>query len=216
MKKFLALFLSLMLVFSFGAVASAAGVDDNIVDAGDIFGLASVYFDKAEVQIDDTVTVDVKLKNNAGFTKLVITPECEGLTLVGVQGGSGTSASFANGVVTVLAAPAISGQDVVVAKLQFKGVAEGDIAVALALAAYVGAEEFETVKAISYVTVKAAYTLGDFNGDGLIDVVDLSILKKHVAGLETLANPAMGDMNGDGETEVADLAILKKQVAGIQ
>lgn len=216
MKKFLALFLSLVLVFAVAGVASAAGVDDNIIDAGDIFGFAAVYFDDAEVQVDDTVTVDVKVKNNAGFTKLVITAEADGVTLVGAQNGTGTTVAFANGEVTVLADPAIAGQDTVVAKLQFKGVTAGKNAVALNLVAFAGEDEFETGKVTSYITVKAAYTLGDFNEDGEVDVVDLAILKKHVAGLEILDNPEVGDMNGDGETEVTDLAILKKQVAGIE
>ncbi len=215
MKKILALFLSLMLVFTVAGVASAAGVDDNIIDAGDIFGFAAVYFDDVEVQVDNTVTVDVKIKNNAGFTKLVITAETDGVTLVGAQNGTGTTVTLQNGEVTVLADPAIAGQDTVVAKLQFKGETVGKNAVALNLAAFAGDDEFETGKVTSYITVKAAYTLGDFNNDGEVDVVDLSILKKHVANLEALDNPAMGDMNGDGETDVTDLAILKKQVAGI-
>ena len=149
MKKFLALFLSLVLVFAVAGVASAAGVDDNIIDAGDIFGNAAVYFDEAEVNEGETVTVDVKIKNNAGFTKLVITAETDGVELVGAQNGTGTTVTFANGEVTVLANPAIAGQDVVVAKLQFKGVTAGKNAVALSLAAFVGEDEFETGKVTS-------------------------------------------------------------------
>lgn len=216
MKKFLALFLSLMLVFAVAGVASAAGVDDNIIDAGDIFGYAAVYFNDAEVQVSSTVTVDVKIKNNAGFTKLVITAESDGVELVGAQNGTGTTVTFQNGEVTVLADPALAGQDIVVAKLQFKGVTVGKNAVALSLAAFAGEDEFETGKVTSYITVKVAYTLGDIDNNGDINVADLGLLKKHVANIDLIANPAVGDMDGNGTVNVTDLGILKKKVAGIE
>ncbi len=54
---------------------------------------------------------------------------------------------------------------------------------------------------------------GDLNGDILIDVVDLAILKKMVAGLK---ESLCVDLNGDGNTDVVDLAILKKIVAGLE
>ncbi len=216
MKKFLALFLSLVLVFAVAGVASAAGVDDNIIDAGDIFGNAGVYFDETEVQVGGNVTVDVKIKNNAGFTKLVITAESNGVTLTDAQAVEGTTVTREGSVVTVLADPAFVGQDAVVVKLQFTGAAEGKTAVALSLAAFVGDNEFDTAKVNSYITVKPAYTVGDIDNNGEIDVVDLALLKKHVAGLEILDNPEVGNMDGNDIVDVVDLAVLKKQVAGIE
>ncbi len=53
---------------------------------------------------------------------------------------------------------------------------------------------------------------GDINGDAEVNVVDLALLKKMVAGLSEIIKT---DLNGDGKTDVVDLAILKKIVAGL-
>jgi len=44
--------------------------------------------------------------------------------------------------------------------------------------------------------------VGDLNGDGVVDVLDLSIL------LASFGSSDAGDLNGDGVTDVADLGIL--------
>ncbi len=56
----------------------------------------------------------------------------------------------------------------------------------------------------------------DINGDGNVDVVDLALLKKVVAGLENANNFTGCDIDKNGVIEVVDLAILKKKVAGIK
>jgi hypothetical protein len=58
---------------------------------------------------------------------------------------------------------------------------------------------------------------GDINGDKTVDVVDLALLKKIVAGLITVNTeiPITVDVNGDKKIDVVDLAVLKKQVAGL-
>lgn len=47
---------------------------------------------------------------------------------------------------------------------------------------------------------------GDVNGDGRVDVLDLSILAANYA--KTSATAAQGDLNGDGRVDVFDLSIL--------
>ncbi len=58
---------------------------------------------------------------------------------------------------------------------------------------------------------------GDINGDGNVDVVDLALLKKIVAGLITLTTevPITVDIDESMVIDVVDLAVLKKLVAGI-
>lgn len=53
---------------------------------------------------------------------------------------------------------------------------------------------------------------GDTNFDGEVNVVDLAILKKVVAGISETMDV---DLNDDDKTDVVDLALLKKFVAGI-
>lgn len=59
-------------------------------------------------------------------------------------------------------------------------------------------------------------TLGDLNGDGEVDIMDLTALRRYVAGLIKLDADrlAAADLNGDGEVDIMDLTILRRYVAG--
>ncbi|MBO4835486.1 MAG: hypothetical protein J5483_05170 [Lachnospiraceae bacterium] len=57
---------------------------------------------------------------------------------------------------------------------------------------------------------------GDVNGDDVIDVIDLAIVKKHILGKKTLQGDSftLGDVNDDGTIDVIDLALVKKHILG--
>ncbi len=57
--------------------------------------------------------------------------------------------------------------------------------------------------------------LGDLNGDGSVDTVDLAALKLFLAGL-TQIDERVGDINLDGVADAVDLAALKLKLAGIE
>ncbi len=56
---------------------------------------------------------------------------------------------------------------------------------------------------------------GDINGDGILDIIDLSILNKHLIEKKTI-NDAQGlnaaDINKDGVIDIVDLSILNKEI----
>jgi hypothetical protein len=58
---------------------------------------------------------------------------------------------------------------------------------------------------------------GDANGDGAVDVRDVILLLKSVAGLATLTpqQAAAGDVSGDGVVTIKDVVILLRRVAGL-
>jgi hypothetical protein len=56
--------------------------------------------------------------------------------------------------------------------------------------------------------------LGDVNGDGKVDTVDLAALKLYLAGMGTL-NEKNADLNADGKVDTVDLASLKLSLAGM-
>lgn len=59
------------------------------------------------------------------------------------------------------------------------------------------------------------YQKGDLDLNGKIDVTDLAILKKQVAGLSPISNAYISDYDSSGTVDVTDLALLKKFIAGL-
>lgn len=58
---------------------------------------------------------------------------------------------------------------------------------------------------------------GDVNGDGLIDILDLSLIKKHLLKSELLINEffAAGDIYNYGDITISSLIGIKKHLLGI-
>lgn len=64
---------------------------------------------------------------------------------------------------------------------------------------------------------EAAGMLGDFDGDGEVTAEDLTLLARHIAGIEDLTDQAMAyaDVDGSGEVDAEDLTQHARYVAGI-
>ena len=58
--------------------------------------------------------------------------------------------------------------------------------------------------------------VGDVNLDGQIDVIDVTAIQKHLAGLIHLSDEqlVLSDTNGDGEINITDATHLQKYLAG--
>ena len=63
--------------------------------------------------------------------------------------------------------------------------------------------------------LNSEYQKGDLDLNGKIDVTDLAILKKQVAGLSPISNAYISDYDSSGTVDVTDLALLKKFIAGL-
>ncbi|WP_295154123.1 dockerin type I repeat-containing protein [uncultured Ruminococcus sp.] len=57
---------------------------------------------------------------------------------------------------------------------------------------------------------------GDLNGDGAVNVSDVSILAAHVKGVKKMSDASAADLNGDGSINVSDIAMLAAHVKGIK
>ena len=57
--------------------------------------------------------------------------------------------------------------------------------------------------------------LGDLNGDGIVDIIDLSILQQHILGVRPLEQEYYrnADMNSDGTVDITDLSKLMYVIA---
>ena len=54
---------------------------------------------------------------------------------------------------------------------------------------------------------------GDINGDGSIDIKDVTILKQYLAKWKVSINAENADVNGDGEINIKDLTLIKQFIA---
>ena len=226
MKKIIALLLAVVLMISGTVMASAytPGVDDGEISAGEIFGQASVDFADATVTAGEKVSVDLAIKNNTGFTSLVVTLTLDdGIVLDSVVAASGLTAAKEGNVVTITAGSAVT-DDKTVATLTFAAdaAALGKKTVAMSVVAKDGQTDVKTTDSNGYITVEAATQepalVGDVDGTGVVNAADLAMLKKVVAGLLALDDPTVinADVDGTGGVpNAADLAALKKIVAGL-
>ncbi len=59
--------------------------------------------------------------------------------------------------------------------------------------------------------------LGDVTGDGKINVIDATMLQKHIANMVVLSEEelARGDVNSDGNSNVLDATLIQKKIANI-
>ncbi|MCI8806092.1 MAG: hypothetical protein HFE59_09475, partial [Clostridiales bacterium] len=57
-----------------------------------------------------------------------------------------------------------------------------------------------------------AYIKGDVNGDGILDDLDLELIKKHYNGSITLDTKSFNaaDLNDDGKVSILDISMLKE------
>lgn len=65
-------------------------------------------------------------------------------------------------------------------------------------------------------TVEVPYKLGDANLDGNRNIQDITVIAKHIAGVEVLEdiNRAAADANSDNNINIQDLTALAKHIAG--
>ena len=57
--------------------------------------------------------------------------------------------------------------------------------------------------------------LGDANGDGAVNMKDVLVLRKYLAGIQAEINLVAADANGDGDVNMKDVLALRKFLAGL-
>ena len=58
------------------------------------------------------------------------------------------------------------------------------------------------------------FVLGDIDGTGEVDLSDVNVISKYLAGWDEDVNEAALDVNGDGVVNLKDLVLLSQYVAG--
>ncbi|MCR5816575.1 MAG: leucine-rich repeat protein, partial [Ruminococcus sp.] len=72
------------------------------------------------------------------------------------------------------------------------------------------AQKYAKKYGIKFVALKDP---GDVNGDTVIDIKDVTLLKQYLAKWNVSVNQLSADVNGDGSVDIKDLTLLKQYIA---
>lgn len=241
MKKLACLLLSVLMILTLGVNVFAAvegeddanintedifdpnsaggNVDDGEFGADDIFGSPSVTAENTTAYKGDTVTVDLKITKNPGFTDMVITIAGEGVTVTAVANGDKGTATLSQGKIIISSDEEIA-ENICVAKVTLTvGEQLGDITVGISVTAENGDAAVAVTGKEFKITVKEESAVwGDVNNSGVCDTTDLALLKLLLANARTEGDPEIvfPDVDGDTFINTTDLAKLKLFLAGAQ
>ena len=240
MKKLACILLSILMLLTLGVNAFAAvegeddanlnteqilgsslggEVDDGELGAGDIFGYPTVKIENTIAYQGKSVTVDLVITENPGFTDMTVAIAGTGLTVTAVANGDAGTATLSGGNVVITSSEEIT-EDVCIAKVTLTvGDDLGDIEATISVTATNG-QTAVTIKGAEFtVTVEEVPDVfGDVNNSGVCDTTDLALLKLLLANARTEDDPEIvyPDVDGDTFINTTDLAKLKLFLAGAQ
>lgn len=107
----------------------------------------------------------------------------------------------------------VNGAEAVAADAQYSFTPDVDGMVTLVFYACDGALTSEAYTVTLTVLKNAAFA-GDLNDDGIVDMRDVTLLRRYVAGWDIDVNVENGDVNADGIVDMKDITLLRRYVAG--
>lgn len=179
----------------------------------------------------DTVEMNVSIADNPGILGATLTVSFqEGLTLTKATAGEAFDAlsmtkpgKFTSPCNFVWDGQSIEDSDIkdgVILTLTFavsEDVASGtELAVNLSAGPFVDADLNSVTCTVNGGTVTVIdYVPGDLNGDQEVNVTDVILARRHIAGgYEQNINEAAADMSADGEINITDVILLRRFIAG--
>ena len=79
----------------------------------------------------------------------------------------------------------------------------------------VNSEAREGIIWLSANTKKTSAELGDVNGDGQLNVLDITLIRRYVAGgYDVTVDSDVADINKDGNINVLDITLIRRHIAG--
>lgn len=192
--------------------------------------LAKLVIENVEAKAGKTVRVTIDIQNNPGIIGALLTIEYDpALTLIDAEAGSAwntlnftspntfsnpcnfvwdgvSGADFSNGSIIVLTFEIPVGVDV------------GTIYNISAYYTYGNMinENLEAVDLeIENGSITIVNTVGDVNDDGVVDIADVIVLRRYLAGdHEVVIDEFAADMDNDGYITVADVVLLRRFLVG--
>lgn len=77
-------------------------------------------------------------------------------------------------------------------------------------------KEYSLNAYVEKMTPPAAIILGDANGDGVLDIDDVTLIRRYLAGIEVGDINLEGlDVNGDGDVDMINVTFMQRALAGV-
>lgn len=204
---------AVFLTLSISVSAYTVNEDDSEIGAGNIFGKGTVYFEDASAKKGESVTVDLMISDNKGFTKAEIVLDMpDGIEIKAVENGAIGTASYADGVITVESTSVID-EDGCIAKITFNASLEGEKNISIRVNAE-NSGNAVIIKGSDCIVKVLTHVKGDVDNNGVSNSADLATLKLFLSGNVT-EDAINCDVDEDGFVNTSDLAVLKLMLAGV-
>ena len=174
----------------------------------------------------DRVQIDVSIVNNPGFTMAQLKVDYNNtmLRLVEVKNGKLFETVTRQGDVITLGSKNEIGDataDGIAFTLVFEILAEGEQNIGIGLQYVNGDITNYNGNAVFFgidngIVTVYSYILGDVNRDGVVDIKDVTVLRRYLAGTVAGSDVDLlaADCNGDGVVDIKDVTILRRYLAG--
>ncbi|MGN1082764.1 MAG: dockerin type I domain-containing protein, partial [Candidatus Avispirillum sp.] len=215
-----AVLLSCMLFCAATAVSAANSEKTQEVPAAQLLtqNAPQIIVESKQTVCGESFTVSVTVKNNPGIAYLELTPTYSNeISLVSVENGELIS-DLTRGKQYIWVADKDVSDDGLLMTFTFSTAASiepGSYYVGFIVRSCVNYDEqnIDISVANGVIEVRIAdFILGDVNGDGKINGIDLNYLKRALSGSYNI-NAAM-DINGDGKVNGTDVNLFKRFLAG--
>ena len=77
------------------------------------------------------------------------------------------------------------------------------------------AEAYAKEKGFTFVALAPPVPLGDATEDGNVDMKDVLLVRKFIAGLAAAINRYAADVNADNSVDMKDVLLIRKYIAGL-
>ena len=192
--------------------------------------LAKLVIDSVEAGAGHTVRVSIDVQNNPGILGALLTLNYDpALTLVNIETGGAWStlnftrpavfsnscnlvwdgvsnADFSNGTIIVLTFDIPTGVNVGTVY---------NISVSYTSGNIINADLESLEMEIENGSITVCNTIGDVNDDGVVDIADVIVLRRYLAGgYGVTINEFAADMDSDGNITIADVVLLRRFLVG--
>ena len=192
--------------------------------------LAKLVVENVEAEAGKTVRVTIDIQNNPGIIGALLTIEYDpALTLIGAEAGSAWNSlnftlpqSFTNPCNFVW--DGVSGADhsngsIIVLTFEIPSDVDAGTVYNISASYTYGNMINENLEAVDLAiengSITVVNTVGDVNDDGVVDIADVIVLRRYLAGgYEVIIDEFAADMDNDGYITVADVVLLRRLLVG--